>query len=70
MLDVFKVIDPNNFPFLWDVVLKTLTVMPTSVACEQSFSRLRNKRHENMKLETSFNFMTITHKNAVHFFRE
>ena len=70
LLDVFTIINPNNFPFLWNVVLKMLTVMPTSVSCEQSFSRLRNKMHENMKMETSFHFMAITHKNPVNFFRE
>ena len=70
LLDVFKIISPNNYPFLWDVTLKTTTVMPTSVNCEQSFSRLRNKMHENMKQETSFHFMEITHKNPINFFRE
>ena len=70
LLDVFKVIEPNNFPFLWDVVLKTVTLMPTSVSCEQSFSRLRNKMRENMKMETSFHFVAVTHKNQIRFFRE
>ena len=70
LLDVFKVVDPNNFPFLWDVVLKMMTVIPTSVSCEQSFSRLRNKMHENMKIKTSFHFMAVTHKNPIHFFKE
>ena len=65
LLDVFKVIDANNYPFLWNVVLKTLSVMPTSVSWEQSFSRLRNKMHENMSKETSFSFMAVTHKNPI-----
>ena len=63
LLDVFKVVNRNNYPLLWDVVLKHLAVIPTSVSCEQSFSRLRNKMHENMKKETTFSFMVITHKN-------
>ena len=70
MLDVFKVVNPNNFPFLWEVVLKMMSVMPTSASCEQSFSRLRNKMHENMMMETSFLFRAVTRKNPIHFFRE
>ena len=70
LLDVFKVVSLTDYPFLWDIVLKTLAVMPTSVSCEQSFSRIKNKLHENMNKETAFHFMAVTCKNPICFFME
>ena len=68
LLDVFKVIDRTSYPFLWDIVLKIVTVMPTSVSCEQSFSRIKNKMHESTNKETTFHFMAVTCKNPNCFF--
>ena len=58
LLDVFKVINHNRYPYLWDVTLTALTILPTTVSCEQQFSRLRHKLHENMAKETSFAFLS------------
>ena len=48
LMDIFVFVDRNTYPTLWKTVLKTLALIPTSVSCEQYFSRLRNKSHENM----------------------
>ena len=59
LLDVFKVIDKSNFPFLWEVVVRTLAVLPTTVSCEQCFSRLKHRLHENMLKENAFCFLRM-----------
>ena len=60
LLDVFQVIKHDNYPFLWEMTVKALTIMPTTVSCEQQFSQLRHKLHYNMAKETSFAFMWMT----------
>ena len=65
LLDVFNTIKPDGYPFLWDITMKALTIQPTSVNCEQNFSRLRHKLHENMSKKTSFAFMTMSQKRKV-----
>ena len=59
LLDVFKVIDKSNYPFLWEVVVRTLAVLPTTVSCEQSFSCLKHRLHENMLKENAFCFLRM-----------
>ena len=36
--DVFKTIRKESYPFLWNVVVKMLSFMPTSASCEQSLA--------------------------------
>ena len=38
LIDVFGVLARSYFPSLWRFVVRVLTIMPTTVACEQSFS--------------------------------
>ena len=57
LLDVFEEIGRDDYPELWNVVLQLLSLMPTSVGCEQSFSVLKHKLHTNMKKETAIIFM-------------
>ena len=59
LMDVFKVVDRNKYPVLWDVVLRVLSYTPTSVSCEQSFSILKRRMHENMKKENAFLFVEM-----------
>ena len=65
LLDVFQVVNPENYPFLWDITMNAVTIFPTTVSCEQQFSRLRNRLHENMEKETSFQFMMMSQKRTV-----
>ena len=64
-LDVFQVVERDNYPFLWDITLKAVTMFPTTVSCEQQFSRLRHRLHENMEKETSFAFLMMSQKSSV-----
>ena len=62
---VFKTIEKDSFPFLWNVMIKTISFMPTSASCEQSFSCLKHRLHENMKKTTAINFLLSSHDNSV-----
>ena len=55
IIDVFVIIQREKYPLLWKTTLKTLSLLPTSVECEQSFSGLKHKMHQNMAKETAFN---------------
>ena len=57
LLDVFQLVRKTSFPRLWRFVVKTMTIMPTSVACEQSFSYFKRTRHINMGDETAKIFL-------------
>ena len=57
LLDVFEEIRRCDYPELWNIVLQLLSLMPTSVGCEQSFSVLKHKLHTNMKKEAAIIFM-------------
>ena len=59
LVDVFKVVDRTKFPVLWDIVLRVLSYTPTSVSCEQSFSILKRRMHENVKKENAFMFVEM-----------
>ena len=52
IIDVFRVFPREGFPILWRLV-RVLTIMPTTVACEQSFSYLKRTLHSNMGEETA-----------------
>ena len=53
IIDVFKVVPKERFPFLWRVVVRVLTTMPTTVSCEQSFSYFKRTIHTNMGEKTA-----------------
>ena len=57
LLDVFQVIPKHEFPIIWRFVVKFLTIMPTTVGCEQSFSYFRRTIHTNMSEETGMVFL-------------
>ena len=63
LYEVFKVVDRRKFPVLWDVVLRVLSYIPTSVSCEQSFSVFKRRMHENMKRENVFHVCPNGKKN-------
>ena len=65
LFDVFKVVDRTRFQVLWDIVLRVLTYTPTSVSCEQSFSILKRRLHENMKKETAFLFVEMAKRTNI-----
>ena len=57
LLDVFRAIDKNEYPNIWRFVIRNLTIMPTTVACEQSFSYFKRTAHINMSETTAKNFL-------------
>ena len=57
LLDVFQFTQKTSFPGLWRFVMKVMTIIPTSVACEQSFSYFKRTRHINMGDETAKIFL-------------
>ena len=62
LLDIFEFVNRENYPFLWEKTMNVLTMIPTTVSCEQYFSRLRRKLHENMSKETSFAFLAMSQR--------
>ena len=64
-MDVFHVIEKGRYPVLWSLVVKAMSFMPTSASCEQSFSRLKHRLHENMKKTNAFNFLLTSQSNSV-----
>ena len=62
--DIFKVIDRRKYPYLWEVVVRTVTIMPTTVSCEQCFSCLNHRLHENMLKENAFCFLGMVHRHT------
>ena len=53
IIDVFRVFSRDCFPLMWRFVVRVLTIIPTTVACEQSFSYLKRTLHSNMGEETA-----------------
>mgnify|MGYP004660603013 FL=1 len=45
------------FPQLWRFVVRLLTIMPTTVECEQSFSYFKRTAHINMSEENAKNLL-------------
>ena len=70
LLDVFRVINPDNYPVTWNSTLEVLSMFPTTVSCEQYFSRMRNEIHENMTKETSFALLLMSQKDTSLFLNE
>ena len=57
LIDAFHVIDRHDFYNIWRFVVRVLTILPTSVACEQSFSVFKRTIHTNMSEQTSKIFL-------------
>ena len=57
IIDVFRVFPRNSLPVLWRFVVRVLTIMPTTVACEQSFSYFKRTLHSNMSDVTAQSFI-------------
>ena len=53
IVDAFQVIPKDSFPGLWRFVVRLLTIMPTTVPCEQSFSYFKRTLHVNMAEQTA-----------------
>ena len=58
LVDFFNVISRSDFPRLWKFVMMVLTILPTSVGCEQSFSYYKRTAHINMSDENAKNLMS------------
>ena len=57
IIEAFGAIPRENFPALWRSVVRLLTIMPTTVSCEQSFSYFKRTLHANMSEQTARNFL-------------
>ena len=66
LFEVFKVIHKEKYPALWKLVLRALSFLPTTVGCEQSFSFLKRKMHQNMTKENAFN-LCLASQRVTHF---
>ena len=53
LIDAFGVVERVDFPNLWRFVVRVLTIMPTTVGCEQSFSYFKRTQKINMTEETA-----------------
>ena len=65
LMDVFHVVERDRYPHLWSVVVRAMSCMPTSASCEQSFSCLKHRLHENMKKTNAFNFLLTSQSNSM-----
>ena len=66
LFDVFKIVPRKKYPSLWQLVLRVLSFLPTTVGCEQSFSFLKRKLHQNMSMENAFNLCQASQR-VTHF---
>ena len=53
LTDAFDIIPKDQFPDLWRFAVRLLTILPTTVPCEQSFSYFKRTRHINMSEQTA-----------------
>ena len=63
--DVFQILEKDKYPGLWNLTRRVMSITPTSASCEQSFSCLKHRLHENMKKTTAFNFLLTSQNNSV-----
>ena len=56
-IDVFVVVPKTDYPSMWKFVVRILTIIPTTVACEQSFSYFKRTLHTNMGEKTAKSFL-------------
>ena len=59
-MDVFQVIPKHEFPIIWRFVVKFLTIMPTTVGCEQSFRSTCQKKPEWFFFSSVLNYTEMT----------
>ena len=57
LIDAFQLVERSSFSIMWLFVVRLLTVIPTTVACEQSFSFFKRSLHINMSEETAKIFL-------------
>ena len=57
LIDVFHLVERDTYNNMWRFVVRLLTVIPTTVACERSFSFFKRTIHINMSEETAKNFL-------------
>ena len=57
LIDAFQLVERSSYSVLWLFVVRLLTVIPTTVACEQSFSFFKRTIHINMSEETAKIFL-------------
>ena len=57
LVDAFKAVPKDQFPLVWRFLVRTLTILPTTVACEQSFRYLKRTLHANMSETTAKFFL-------------
>ena len=57
LVDAFGVVGKAGYNNLWRFFVRMLTIMPTTVACEQSFSFFKRTIHSNMSEETAKFFL-------------
>ena len=57
LVDAFGVVGKAGYNNLWQFFVRMLTIMPTTVACEQSFSFFERTIHTNMSEETAKFFL-------------
>ena len=50
--EVFRVVERNRYPLLWNETIKINTIVPTTVSCERCFSVIKQSFHTNMKSDT------------------
>ena len=50
--DVFRDVEMNRYPLLWNEAIKINTIVPTTVSCERCFSVIKQSFHTNMKSDT------------------
>ena len=62
LLEAFEYVERVDYPELWRTEIMTMTMFTTTVSCEQYFSQLRNKFHENMKIDTALVFLSASQK--------
>ena len=57
IVDVFPSTQKNQYNQLWKFLVRLLTIMPTTVECEQSFSYFKRTAHINMTEENAKNLL-------------
>ena len=62
LLDIFRFVQKEKYPLLWNESVKLKTIIPTTVSCEQSFSVIKNTLHKNKSTGTVFANVTTKYQ--------
>ena len=57
LIDTLRTTGKEQYNQLWRFVVMVLTIMPTTVECEQSFSYFKRTAHINMTEENAKNIL-------------